>query len=314
MVAGNEVETLIHIHNGDLVADRVRHSDVPGRHVPFRESLVTGRVVPGNDWIESRARALHDAYSRDLLRIRTDLLEQEQFLDEARNEDEVVLWFEHDLYCLVHFIYLLQRLDGARVSAVWSPAQLGGEDERSLHLLFESRRAVTPGMARVAKEVWREYTSADPLVLNRRLENESEDFPFLREGLSLHAARFPSIRNGLGAIEQQALERIAAGTGDFGSLFDAINANEPQRGMTDTELYRLMSGIAWAAVPLVTIAGEFPKVICTITPAGEKVLAGELDALAVNEPDFWLGGAHLTRENAWRWDGKKLVASRSAVS
>lgn len=314
MVAGNEVETLIHIHNGDLVADRVRHSDVPGRHVPFRESLVTGRVVPGSDWIESRAHALHDAYARDLLRIRTDLLEQEQLLESIREEDEVVLWFEYDLYCLVHFIYLLQRLDGARVSAVWSPAQLGGEDERSLHLLFESRRAVTPAMTRVAKEAWGAYTSSDPLVLNRWLENEAGEVPFLREGLVLHASRFPSIRNGLGSIEQQALERIASGTSDLASLFEAISANEPQRGLTDAELYRLMSVIAWAAVPLVTMAGEFPKVICTVTPAGEKVLAGELDALAVNEPDYWLGGAHVTRENAWRWDGKQIVSSRSAAS
>ena len=169
-------------------------------------------------------------------------------------------------------------------------------------------------MTRIAKEVWSDYTGSDPLRLNRWLEQEADEFPFLREGLALHAARFPSVRNGLGSIEQQALERIASGTADFASLFEAMTANEPKRGMTDAELYRLMSGIAWAAVPLVTIAGEFPKVLCTITPAGEKVLAGELDALAVNEPDSWLGGAHVTRENAWRWDGKQIVASRSAAS
>jgi len=314
VVARDEVETLIHIHNGDLVAERVRHSDVPGRHVPFRESLVTGRVVPGSDWIESRARALHDGNGRDLLRIRTDLVEQEQFLEAVRNEDEIVLWFEHDLYCLVHFVHLLQRLDGARVSAIWSPEQLGDEDERSLHLLFESRRAVTPAMTRIAKDVWQDYTSSDPTRLNRWLTSESEEFPFLREGLALHAARFPSTRNGLGSIEQQALELIASGTGDFASLFETISGGAPRLGLTDTELYRLMCGIAWNAAPLATIAGDFPKVMCTITPAGEKVLAGEVDALAVNEPDFWLGGAHVTRENAWRWDGNRIVSSRSAAS
>lgn len=314
MVAGDEVETLIHIHNGDLVAELARHSDVGGRHVPFRESLVTGRVVPGNDWIESRAHVLHDGNGRDLLRIRTDLLEQEQLLDAARSEDEIVLWFEHDLYCLIHFVYLLHRLGGARLSVVWSPEQLGMQDERALHLLFDSRQAVTPAMIRLAKDVWRAYTSADPTQLNRWLETDQPEFPFLREGLALHAARFPSTRNGLGSIEQQTLERMASGMTDFASLFEAISGGDPRLGLTDSELYRLLCGVAWTGVPLATIAGEFPKVICTLTPAGEKVLTGEADALALNEPDFWLGGAHVTRENAWRWDGKKIVSSRSAAS
>ena len=50
----------------------------------------------------------------------------------------------------------------------------------------------------------------------------------------------------------------------------------------------------------------------TITPAGENVLCGEVDNLAVNDPDLWLGGVHLTKENVWRFDGTRL--SRSAAS
>jgi hypothetical protein len=38
---------MIHIHNGDVVAVRARRSSIPGEHLSFRESLVTGPVVPG---------------------------------------------------------------------------------------------------------------------------------------------------------------------------------------------------------------------------------------------------------------------------
>lgn len=304
---------MIHIHNGDVVAELARRSDTPGQHVAFRESLVTGPVIPGADWIETRARTLAGTSGRDLLRIRTELLEQEQLLDRSRAAQEIVLWFEHDVYCLIHLLYLLQRLDGAPVSLIWSPSQLGTHDERELHLMFDSRAAVTPEMSRIAKQVWQEYTAPDPTALNRWQSAESDAFPFLRDGLLLHASRFPSTSNGLGSIEQRALTHIAAGFTDFVTLFERMTGEEPRLGFADAEIYRLLCGMAWVAAPLITITGEPPKAICTITPVGEKVLAGELDALGVNAPDLWLGGVHVAGENVWRWDGEKIVSSRSAA-
>ena len=301
---------MIHIHNGDLVAALAKRSGIPGEHVAYRESLVSGPVVPGDDWIENRAHAL--ANSDDLLRVRTSLIEQEQLLDAAPSQGEIVLWFEHDLYCLVHLIHLLQRFDGARVSVVWRPEPLGDNDERGLDLLFESRAAATPSMVALARDAWRAYTSPDASALNAWLTRDAPDFPFLREGLTLHASRFPSTRNGLGAIEQQLLELIAAGTTDWLTLFDQLNSRVPRFGLGDTAVFATLQAIATCAVPLVTITGTLPQAMMAITPAGENVLRGEVDDLAVNDPDRWLGGVHLTKENVWRWDGARL--SRSAAS
>ena len=303
---------MIHIHNGDVVAAVAKRSGIPGEHVSYRESLVTGPVVPGDEWIENRARALTERYGEDLLRVRTSLLEQEQLLDAAPSQGEIVLWFEHDLYCLTHLLHMLQRFADARVSVVWCPEPLGNNDEGGLHLLFESRAAATPSMIKLASEAWRAYTSPEASSLNAWLTRDTADFPFLREGLTLHASRFPSTRNGLGAIEQQALELIAAGTSDWLSLFDQFNARVPRFGFGDTEVFATLQRLATCAVPLVTITGDLPKAIITITPAGENVLRGEVDDLSVNDPDRWLGGVHLTKENVWRWDGARL--SRSAAS
>ena len=49
---------MIHIHNGDVVAALARRSDIPGEHIAYRETLVTGPVVPGPEWIETRAHAI----------------------------------------------------------------------------------------------------------------------------------------------------------------------------------------------------------------------------------------------------------------
>jgi hypothetical protein len=53
-----------------------------------------------------------------------------------------------------------------------------------------------------------------------------------------------------------------------------------------------------------------------LTPAAENVVSGSVDYLALVDPDEWLGGAHLTRDSIWRWDGqlRKLQSSRPRVS
>jgi len=325
---------MIHIHNGDVVAALAKRSGIPGEHVSYRESLVMGAVVPGDHWIENRARALAERHHEDLLRVRTELVEQEQLLDDAPSRGEIVLWFEHDLYCLVHLMYLLQRFASGplsppreaggwrwgeahgegqvRVSVVWCPEPLSDNDERGLHLLFESRAAATPSMIALARDAWNAYTSPDPSSLNEVIARDARDFPFLREGLTLHASRYPSTRNGLGAIEQHALELIADGASAWMPLFDQLNSVLPRFGFGDSGIFTILQAMAAAAVPLITIAGELPKSIFTITPAGENVLRGDVDDLSVNDPDRWLGGVHLTKENVWRWDGARL--SRSAAS
>jgi hypothetical protein len=300
---------MIHIHNGDVVAALARRVDMPGEHVAYRESLVMGPVVPGDDWMEHRAHALAQRYNEDLLRVRTSLLEQEQLLDAAPEQGEIVLWFEHDLFCLVHLLHLLHRFADARVSVVWCPEPLSESDERGLHLLFESRSAATPSMLATARDAWTAYTSPEPAPLNRFLERDAPELPFLREGLTLHASRFPSTRNGLGAIEQLVLESVANGASDWVSLFDQLNARKPRFGFGDAEVFAIVRAMGSGAAPLLTITGDLPKAMVTITPAGENVLRGEVDNLRVNDPDRWLGGVHLTKENVWRWDGARLSRS-----
>lgn len=300
---------MIHIHNGDIVAQQAKRAGIAGDHVAFRESLISGPVVPGEDWIESRARALADRYNDDLLRVRTAVLEQEQMLDQASSRGEIVLWFEHDLFCLVHLIYVLNRLGAGRISTVWSPTPLSNFEDRDLFLRFESRRAVTPMMLNAARTAWRAYISSDPTALNQLLSREAPDFPFMREGFALHASRFPSTQNGLGAIEQRILGVLSSGSLDFVALFPQVDTDPPKYGFGDSEVLATLRGLAGRGVPLIMTSGQGPKTLYSITPAGEKVLHGEIDDSSINDPDQWLGGTHLTKENLWRWDGTTLSPS-----
>jgi hypothetical protein len=298
-----------------------RRANIPGRHIPFRETLITGPVRSGltaHEWIEERARFLSENYDQNLLRSRTDLLDQELLLDHARREDEVVLWFEHDLFCLINFLYLLGRLGKARhLSIVWCPNPLGTMDEEELFKVFDSRAAAQPSMLRTAASAWEAYTSEEATALNRFIA-DSTDFAFLREGFRLHGSRFPSTRNGLGEVEKRAMEGIAAGATDFLSLFTRFDEAPPRFGFGDGEFLRHLRRLASCAVPMITISevpGETPpKALFALTPAGQTVLDGKADFVDLNNASLWLGGAHLTRERMWRWDEQRheIVASRPA--
>lgn len=287
-----------------------KRANIEGRHVAFRDVLVAG-PVPGNvsqhEWVEQRARFLAENYDQHLLKIRNELLDQEKMLDDIRHEDEIVLWFEHDLFCLANFLYLLVRLAKAKhLSVIWCPTPLGTSAEEQIPNFYHSRAAALPSMLRAAAGAWTAYTAADPTELNRLLYHDAPDFPFLRDGLLLHAARFPSTTNGLGEVERRAMEGIAAGATDFGSLFARFDEAPPRYGIGDGEFLRHLRRLASCAIPMITISeipGETPpKALFALTPAGESVLEGNADFVDLNNAGYWLGGAHLTHEHLWRWN------------
>lgn len=312
---------MINIHNGDAMAATARRMGLPGEHLPFREALVVGPTPKSSEWLAMRAGFLAGTSGEDLLRVSNALFEQDQILNAAaESNDEIVLWFEHDLFCLVNFLYLLERLRGRRnVSFVWCSGILTERDPNELLRLSNSRAPVTPSLSNLAARAWGAYTSPDPRLLLEVIAAPANEMPFLREGFRLHASRFPSTRNGLGSVDNRLLTLIAAGARDFAVLFPQFDEKPPRFGYGDTQILDALRALGSRAVPLITIvenAGAPPKITFAITPAGENVMNGAVDDLAVNDPDFWLGGVHLRKENIWRWDELRgeIIPSPSAAS
>jgi hypothetical protein len=101
---------MLHIHNGDSSADTAKQSSLAGEHFAFRESLITGPTpsgLSGNEWRSLRAAHLSESYGANAVECERGLLRQEEKLASFSEHEEVVLWFEHDLFCQLHLIYLL---------------------------------------------------------------------------------------------------------------------------------------------------------------------------------------------------------------
>jgi hypothetical protein len=332
------VFNLFHIHNGESTAGTLREFGFPGEHFAFQEVLMAGPTPSGmspDEWLATRARYLSDAYDLNLEDCRDNLLKQEAALQRFSEHDEAILWFEHDLFCQINLIYLLdwfakQSLGKTKLSLICIGEFPGVEDFRGLGQLsgeqltslFDGRHRVTEQDFGLATQAWAAYCSADPRVILQLLEGDTSAMPLLRNALLLHLARFPSVVNGLGRVENKALELISTGAIEFKSLFPRFAREEPVYGLGDSQFWNELKRLANAREPTVEIRGlrdagsvlkssNYHEASFELTDIGRSVLSGEINFIETNGIDLWLGGVHLLDSGVvWRWDDHNKQLTR----
>lgn len=313
---------LLNIHNGDASADIARESSIPGKHFAWREALIEGPTpagVNGVEWRRRRARHLSKAYGVEQDKCEQELLKQEKELQSFPNYDEVVLWFEHDLFCQVNLVCLLdwfsqQRLGNTKLSLVCIDSFPGKENFRGLgelnpdelNSLFPSRQPVTREQFQLASRAWEAYRSPDPRDIETFLQTDTSMLPFLAPALRAHQRRFPSTTNGLGRIENRGLQLVGSGLKNFGDLFQRFGEVEPIYGLGDAQFWSSLQRLSDANQPLLSMSngeGISPDAALEITDLGRAVSEGKGDFVLLNGIDRWLGGVYLSDErNLWRWD------------
>ena len=319
---------MLHIHNGGSSAESLKRTKVPGENLSFEEILMEGPTPHGltaDDWRSIRAQFLAGGFGPDEKKCRENLASQDEALSKYIDHDEVVLWFEHDLFCQINLIYLLnwfheRPLGGVKLSLVCFNEFLGPMTPEQMAPLFDRRHEVSPAEFQVAAAAWRAYCSPDPEDIERLLGGDTSALPYLRDALFRHLARFPSTTNGLGRVENRALRLVSDGKATFKSLFPAFWKADPDYGMGDAALWIELKRLGIGQTPLITVSGfddwrqassgnGFLNSTFALTDLGREVLAERIDFIEANSIDLWLGGAHLTPDNLWRWDdpNRKLI-------
>lgn len=320
---------MLHILNGRSTEDTLRESAVPGEFFSFRDALIVGPTPHGldeNGWRRTRAAHLSESYGIDGVDCEKDLMIQSVTLASFESHEEVVLWFEHDLFCQINLLYLLNwfgavHLGHTKLSLVNIGSFPGREKFRGLGelsadelaSLFPKRQPVSATEVQLASAAWEAFCSPRPTSIDELLQGETSALPFLAPALSAHLRRFPSTRNGLGQIENNSLQLIERGLEKFTDLFPGFIAAQPIYGLGDNQLWLALRKLVHAKAPLITTqngnaaapsAKQFPqKTAFKLTDIGRAVLEGEADFLKLNEMDEWLGGVHLNGSNQlWRWD------------
>ncbi len=321
---------MLHIHNGDSSAETLKQSALPGEHFAFREALIEGPTpagVEGEEWRRVRADHLSEFYDVDLSKAESELLTQEQKLSSFLEHDEVILWFEHDLFCQTNLLYLLnwfagRNLGQTKLSLICIDQfpglpnfhGLGELNVEQMASLFDGRHEVSTKEKKLASEAWQAYCSPDPTAIEKLLTSDTSVMPFLKPALQLHLERFPFVSNGLGRIQNRGLEFIQSGSRKFIDLFPRFGDAEPVYGLGDAQFWIALRQMTDAPEPLLRVRNgngadqkftpeKIHQSAFEVTETGAAVLKGEADFVELNGVDLWLGGVHLVgRSNLWRWD------------
>jgi hypothetical protein len=315
---------LLHITNGSIAAEGIRLSGVPGTVTPSADLLYEGPTpagLPPERWRKVRARYLAECGYGGYEECLADLNPWDRAVEEARTYDEVVLWFEHDLFDQLQLIRLLdgfasRDLGLTKLSLICIGAfpgvepfhGLGQLTPEQMGSLLETRRPVTRDQLVLARHAWRVFCAPEPVGLEVALRRDTSALPFLAGALQRHLEEFPSTRNGLSRTEHQALAALEAtgGTASFEALFRRVQQTEERVFLGDASfLHRLvdLSTDPRRLVRLEREGGSARNQRVTLTSTGQDVLEGRDDWVRIHGIDRWLGGVHLHgREAQWRWD------------
>lgn len=316
---------VLHVTNGDATVAPLRAAGIVEPILPWRDVLHEGPVPSGLADAELRrvrAEFIAGEDWGDLPDILRGFEDRDQHLVDHAN-DQLVLWFEADLYDQLQLIEVLARLRRlgvaperiSLVSAGEFPgiAHFGGLGQlqaADLLRLREDEIAVTQEALDIAAAAWDAFTSPNPSGLQRVARIESPVLRYLGEAFGRLMQEYPALTDGLSLTQRRILLAVEDGAENAGAAFAEVGRRERRPYLGDWPCFAIMRGLASGRQPLLALGegADFARRTVALTDAGHEVLAGRADQLAYNGIDRWIGGVHLTdAETAWRYDERREI-------
>jgi RNA polymerase sigma factor (sigma-70 family) len=331
----------LHVANGTCTTRIIEAAAIPGARSIWADPLYEG-PVPGEladaDLLDVRMRFLSGG--GDLAQVAwaggdlsldpvNDLREWRATIARHDLYDELILWFEHDLFDQLNLIQLLPWIHdhvpaAKRVSLICIASFPGRPDFKGLGeltpdelaSLLETRRPVDDAQHAVARRAWDAFREPTPEPLDQLRREDTSALPYLASAIARFLQEYPWTTDGLSRTERRLLQ-VANGHGialskAFGRMIDG----EQVYFVTDGSLAGMAEALSRTSPPLLTLDpsdasdGSALRGTVALTDVGRAVLAGQLDRVAACGIDRWLGGVHLEGRNAiWRWDdARKRIA------
>jgi hypothetical protein len=313
------MERIVHVCNGDSTADKLSLADLPGEILVWADALDQGPLRNVSDEEHYKAR---DAFwaARGTPGTAKQLAAWDKGVDEATAAEELILWFEHDLFDQLALARLLARLARRGLPTTLTIVSIDRHPEvpnfigfgqlkpEQLAELWPRRTPLSRDGVDESITAWIAVTADDPRALPF-LTRRIKAMPFLAGALERHLEEFPDAASGLSRTERQLLAAVARGVASGAELMTAVQAIDPRYPITDTHLVHTMQTLAKCRF-VEGAADAFKSINVAITQAGREVLAAATDRVRDHGIDEWRGGVHLTGNGPiWRWDSaaKKLV-------
>ncbi|WP_299522585.1 DUF1835 domain-containing protein [uncultured Lutibacter sp.] len=213
----------IHVLNGDSTAKILEKSKIKGDIVVWREMLCEGPLhknVGSDEFWLNRYSYFETEIGVDRLEYYDKTIKEIVKLEDLAGYNNVVLWFEFDLFCQVNLLALCTYLLANYVKKSNYYLVCTGKDEVEQQLqslsdyspsefetLFNTKIALSKANLEFAKESWELYVENDFNTLKEFNFNQNSKFQYLQLAMDQHLNRFPA-SNGLNQISTKILEII----------------------------------------------------------------------------------------------------------
>jgi hypothetical protein len=327
----------LNITNGDSAASTLSEAGVEGKIISWRDVLHEGPVDSSlslEELSKGRARFISEQGWDDFAHVSGDFAERDRVIRHLDYFDEVVLWFEDDLYDQLQLIQLLDFFGrgaarGKTLSVIVVDGYIPPLSTDEIKQLDKVRQRVTAEQLELAKRAWKAFGSEDPTSISRLLEESTTPLKYLAPALRRHLEEFPSTDNGLSRSEREALSAIQAGHSTPVAAFLEAARKQESIFLGDIIFYSYLERLSGRTNALITWKDGTPVIAptsersrqfvegeLTLTPLGREVLAGRQHWQHINNRTRWLGGVEIKPgEDGWRWDpsNRELVRGEAAT-
>ncbi|MBG48325.1 MAG: DUF1835 domain-containing protein [Pseudozobellia sp.] len=293
------MSSLLHITNGDSFTEKLKSLKLKGDIITWREMLCEGKAlttVGSESFWKTRFEFLNKNYKVSKSWFIEKTLKEYRSLCNHKQQDEIVLWFEYDLFCQINMIAVLSWLKANRKYAQISLVCSGKEDEsgklyslselsdEQLLYLYKNKTELTQDDIEYADYVWQLYCSDNPIRLENLSDFSEFQFEYLPDALHTHLQRFPSIKNGLNSMENNILQIALDKKPASRKVFLAeILQNQGFLGFGDSQYERAITRLK----PL--FSGFNPV---RLTKKGKEILEKRTSYYScIQDNDVYLGGA-----------------------
>lgn len=312
----------LHLRCGSDIKDALQVAKIFGDFASYGDPICEGPCpdLSGEPYLRTRADFMQRHWDLEPEKTMARFRQDEHRLQNLADYDEVLLWFEHDLFDQCILIQLLDRLPADMLEksklicigafpGVDRFVGLGQLQPEQLKALLPDAKQLTAAHQSAARLAVKAWKARDPQELIALLSDGAGPLEFLPKAIERHLQEFPCVTRGLGRTDQLILESIEQGARSALEAFAHYQASDPAPYLGDLMFWAHLRDLARSPCPLLVMDGEFPIQSLSLTKLGAAVLEGQQNyaqtmGFAKHSLYHWRGGVEQEPQRHYAWDSK----------
>ncbi len=235
----------LHILNGDATKHPFEKSGIEGEVTVWPEILVEGPLegdIQSESFWDKRKDYVEATFGGNYAQ---KVIPRLELLHDLQGYDEVILWFEYDLFCQANMLGCLAFIEHHNLSLVCLGDELGGTlqglgqiQPEDYAILLDKRLPLSAEDLAYASAVWQAWQTQSPEELKPYFGDHAT-FKYLGRALQEAHLLFPQ-ETGLNALQLEMQQMIHDGTEDERKIVGTMLRKQTWLGFGDLQYFKML--------------------------------------------------------------------------